>query len=299
MILVILAGGIGSRFGGLKQLSLVDEEGNFILDYSIYDAIKTGFDKVVFIIKEENYQIFRETIGKRVEKHIKTKYVFQNNDNIPSNYIIPPERIKPFGTAHALLCAESEIDDDFLVINADDFYGREAFEDVMKSCGFINKNQSLMVGYKLYETMSESGSVKRGICHAENGILKNIEEHEISVGEGKIKAKSLEKDDHEEIILTGEEIVSMNIMAFDKEFLKYIRVGFEEFLKSNKDNLMSAEYFLPSIVNGLVKVGCLKVKVIETQSKWKGITYKEDLGNINNFIKNQKKLQKYPQKLWF
>ncbi len=299
MELVVLAGGIGSRFGGLKQLSPVDGEGNFILDFSIFDAIKAGFNKVVFVIKEENYKIFKETIGNRIEKYIKTAYVFQNNDNIPESFNVPKERSKPFGTAHALLAAEKDIDENFLVINADDFYGREAFFDGANFLkNKLSENESLMICYKLKETLSDSGNVKRGICSEEKGILQKIEEHEISLIDKNLVARSLEKEPSQWKNIIGNELVSMNMIGFNKDIFKYISKGFEEFLEENKEELSTAEYFLPSMINKLISEKKLFMKVIKTDSKWQGITFKEDLENFKNFIKNEKISQKYPKKLW-
>ncbi len=299
MILVILAGGIGSRFGGLKQLEPVDNEGNFILDYSIFDAVKAGFEKVVFIIKEENYLAFKETIGNRVEKHIKTIYAFQNNENISSQYKVPSNRTKPFGTAHALLCAESVIDDNFLVINADDFYGQGAFQEVSLILNnSMPKNEYVMVGYNLEETLSDSGNVKRGICSIENDYLNKIEEFEIAQKNGDIFAKSLEKEVQKWQKLNHNHVVSMNMMAFDCSFFKFLKDGFVDFLEQNKNDLSSAEYFLPTLVDRLIESDKIKMRVVPATSKWQGITYREDLAKFKKFISLQKKFNVYPKKLW-
>ena len=173
MTLVILAAGMGSRFGGLKQIEPIDEYGHFIIDYSIYDAIREGFTKVVFIIKRENYDIFRETIGKRIEKKIEVEYVFQEIDNLPEGYSVPEGRIKPWGTAHAILCAKDKVDENFAIINADDFYGRDAYHVISKFMKNNNTHNNIlryaMAGYKVKNTLTENGSVKRGVCEEENG----------------------------------------------------------------------------------------------------------------------------------
>ncbi len=299
MELVVLAGGIGSRFGGLKQLSPVDDDGNFILDYSVFDAIKAGFKKVIFVIKEENFEIFKETIGKRVEKFIQTAYVFQNNDNISDKIVLPKDRTKPLGTAHALLAAKEEVDENFLVINADDFYGRESFDEIAQILNNpLKEDECIMVGYNLKDTLSESGNVKRGICKVEDGCLQNIEEHEIFLSDKTLQARSLEKDFDIVKTLTGNEIVSMNMIAFNKDIFAELQKGFEEFLNENKDNLLTAEYFLPSFINDLIRKNKLVMKVIKTKAKWQGITFKEDLNKFKEFIKTEKKQQKYPKNLW-
>jgi len=300
MDLVILAGGMGSRFGGLKQLTPVDEDGNFILDYSIYDAIKAGFNKVVFIIKEENYEAFRETVGKRIEKKVKTEYAFQNNDNIPDSYVVPETRVKPFGTAHALLAAEDKIDDNFLVINADDFYGQQAY----KAAGeLLSKkmigNEYFMLGYNLRETLSDKGKVKRGLCQEKGGYLSKITESEVGFDEqNNIVARPLERKDLAWATLSGDETTSTNIFGFSKDFFSYLNEGFAQFLEKNKDDLSSVEYLLPALVDQLIDQQRISVKMIKTDAKWQGITYKDDLEMFENFIKSQKQMKLYPNKLW-
>ena len=185
MTLVILAAGMGSRFGGLKQVEKIDDEGNFIIDYSVYDAVRAGFDKIVFIINEENYELFKSTIGSRVSKIVKVEYAFQNNDNIEKYINIPKSRKKPFGTAHAIYCAKEYIDGNFGVISADDFYGKDAFVKLYES---LNNNIISLIGYKLKNTMSVNGSVKRGVINSENGNLKSITESKLEYVDGKIMA---------------------------------------------------------------------------------------------------------------
>ncbi|MCI8555609.1 MAG: NTP transferase domain-containing protein [Clostridia bacterium] len=300
MNLVILAGGMGSRFGGLKQLTPVDEDGNFILDYSIYDAIKAGFDKVVFIIKEENYEAFRETVGKRIEKKVKTEYAFQKNDNIPDSYVVPETRVKPFGTAHALLAAEDKIDDNFLVINADDFYGQQAYKAAAELLSKKMKgNEYFMLGYNLRETLSDKGKVKRGLCQEKDGFLSKITESEVGYDEqNNIVARPLERKDLAWATLSGDETTSTNIFGFSKDFFSYLNEGFAQFLEKNKDDLSSVEYLLPALVDQLIDQQRISVKMIKTDAKWQGITYKDDLEMFENFIKTQKQMKVYPNKLW-
>ena len=277
--LLILAAGMGSRFGGLKQAEKFGPSGEYILDYSIYDAIKCGFNKVVFIIKEENYDLFRETVGKRIEGKIKVEYVFQKLDNIPHGYNIPIERIKPLGTAHAVLCAKDVINEPFLMINSDDFYGYDAFKVASE---FIDNNLNSIgiVGYNVENTLTENGSVKRGVLKENNGKLVEIIESSIEKKNGKIYAKPLSNNDAKEI--SNNTRVSMNMIAFKPDFFKYIEDNFEDFLK--KSNLEKDEYLIPDVVMKAIKDNYCDVKVIDTNSIWVGVTYKEDKDSVTNYI---------------
>jgi len=299
MELVIMAGGLGSRFGGLKQIEPIDDYGNFIIDYSIFDAIRCGFDKVIFIIKRENYEAFKSTIGSRIEKHINVVYAFQDNSNIPSEYVIPNTRTKPFGTGHAVLCAKPFINDSFLVINADDFYGYDAFKTAAE---FLKNNNSAntyaLVGYKAANTMSATGSVKRGVCSLQDGFLTSIVESVIERNDdGSLTATAI--DGSNTIAQVDENtIASVNIFAFKKSFLDYLEEYFYKFLESNKNNLETVEYFLPTVVDSLVNKNTVKVEVLKTSSKWFGVTYKEDKPEV---VKNIKLLAQdgvYPINLW-
>ena len=300
MELVIMAAGMGSRFGGLKQIEPVDSNGNFIIDYSIYDAIRCGFEKVVFIIKEENFDLFRSTVGARVEKLIKTEYVFQSNDNIPATYQIPQDRTKPFGTGHAVLCAKPVVTSNFAVINADDFYGYDAFRvvaDFLKNNE--NENQYSIVGYRAINTIGNSGSVKRGICTQENGFLKDITESSISkLEDGSLSAHAIDGSDDTEHSIENNTIVSMNMFGFTKNFVDHLEQYFVDFLEKNKANLSSCEYFLPTVVSNLIKAGKVDVKVLDTQAKWYGITYKEDKQEVLDAIADFVKQGVYPENLW-
>ena len=299
MDLVIMAAGLGSRFGGLKQLEPIDEAHNFIIDYSIFDAIRAGFDHVVFIIKEDFFEDFKKTIGKRIEKHIKVDYVFQNNENIPADYNIPSERTKPFGTGHAILCAKEKISSDFAVINADDFYGLDAF---LVAANFLktneNPNSYALIAYKTGNTLSESGSVKRGLCIHKNGTLENIIESSIEkLNDGSILATPL-AENMTPTIIKDDSLVSMNLFAFPKSFLNYLNDFFLEFLNKNKNDLSSCEFFLPTAVSKLIFLNKAIVNVLPTDSKWFGITYKADLIPFKNAIKNMKSQKIYPNNLW-
>lgn len=300
MELVIMAAGMGSRFGGLKQIEPIDKNGNFIIDYSIYDAIRCGFEKVIFIIKKENYEIFKNTVGKRIEKQIKTEYVFQENDiSNYSNSKLPENRTKPLGTGHAVLAAKPVITSNFAVINADDYYGYDAMQQIAEFLKTnTNKNYYSLVCYKLKNTLSNGDSVKRGICNCEDGVLKSITESLVETENGKLFATPILDKQPIKKEITGDEIVSVNIFGFTYEFLNHLESRFVTFLNENKDNLETCEYFLPTVVSNLILENIASVKVIETSSSWHGITYKEDKQKVENYLKSQVDCGIYPDKLW-
>jgi len=291
--LVVMAAGMGSRFGGLKQTEKFGPNGEFIVDYSIYDAIRCGFNKVVFIIKEENYELFKETVGSRVENHIKVEYVFQNLDNVPSKYNIPSERIKPLGTAHAVLCTKGIVNEDFVVINADDFYGYDAFK-VASSYMDSNKNDIAIIGYKVKNTLTENGSVKRGVLKLKDGKLNSIIESKIEVIDNKIICEPLSGEDSFEA--DDNTLVSMNMIVFPKDFINYIESDFINFL--NNADLLKDEFFIPSVVTKAINNNDYNVIIKETNSKWVGVTYKEDTPNVKNYIKEQIQNKVYKEDLW-
>lgn len=294
--LLILAAGMGSRFGGLKQIAPMGPNDEFIIDYSVYDAIKAGFNKVVFLIKEENYEIFKETIGSRVEPYIKVEYCFQKNDNIPSGYEIPESRVKPLGTAHAMLCCKDKIHEPFMIINADDFYGRDAF---IKGAEFLKNaknNEYGIITYLLKNTITESGSVKRGVCEASGDKLIKITESKVEKVNGNIVVSPLNGD--ESFIAPEDEIVSMNMLLFTPTILQYIEDKFPEFLENNKDNIDTCEYLIPYVLLDAIDEGFATTKVIPTTATWYGVTYKEDTDNVRSSLKELIQKGEYPNNLW-
>ena len=295
MQLLIMAAGMGSRFGGLKQVEPMGPNGEFIIDYSIYDAIKAGFSKVVFIIKEENYNIFKETIGKRVEPHIKTEYVFQKMEDIPSFVNIPKGRIKPWGTAQAIYAARNNITEDFLVINADDFYGYDAFKVVSEFLSKSSDNKYGTVGYKAKNTMTENGSVKRGVIKSENGNLKSIIESKLEYIDGEILASPL--DGSASFIVQPDDLVSMNMLTFDLSIFDFIKERMDVFFKENEGDLENCEFLIPTELNYAIKQG-KEIKVLDTNATWYGVTYKEDTDDVKGAIKRLTLDNTYPNNLW-
>lgn len=295
MTLVIMAAGMGSRFGGLKQIEPVGPSGEFIIDYSVYDALQAGFEEVVFIIKKENYEIFKETIGKRVEDKIKVTYVFQNILDTP--IAIDFQREKPWGTGQAILATKDVVKDNFMVINADDFYGRDAF---LKISEYLkNADKSLpnfsMVGYQVGNTLGEAGSVKRGICEAKDGYLTNLIESSVEKVDDKIIAKPL--DGRPSIEVTKEDLVSMNAFGFTPAIFNYLETSWLKFFQESK-NLEKEEFLIPSILEKMIKEQECSIKVLETSSIWYGITYPEDKERVMKAIKDLVDKKEYNEKLW-
>ena len=295
--LLIMAAGMGSRFGGLKQIEPLGPSGEFIIDYSIYDAKRVGFTKVVFIIKEENYEIFKETIGKRVEPYIKTEYVFQDNSNIPKEYLEQIEkREKPLGTAHAILCAKDKIKEPFAVINADDFYGQDAYEQANKYLGNIKSNHYGMVGYHVVNTLSPNGAAKRGICQLTGNKLEHITESSVERVDSKIIATA--EATNEKTVVSEDTIVSMNLLLFTPDVFDILTDRFYEFLEKNKKDLSKIEFQIPSILDYCIKSNKKVIDVIPTAANWYGVTYKEDKESVVAAINQLVKQGSYPQNLW-
>lgn len=297
LTLVLLAAGMGSRFGGLKQVEPIGPNGEFIIDYSIYDAIRAGFTKVVFIIKRENYELFRETVGKRIEGKIPVEYCFQDINDIPDGVIVPSDRTKPWGTGHAVLAARNVVSGNFVMINSDDFYGFDAYKKIKE---FFDNNTDpncyAMVAFRTINTMTENGSVKRGVCESINGNLTNIIESSIELVDNKIIASPL--DGRESFEVDKNALVSMNFFGFSDEMFKTLSTGLEKFFQDNKDDLSKCEYLIPDVVFSEIKENNKTVKVLESVDKWLGVTYKEDkqfvVDNINKLIEKGE----YPYDLW-
>ena len=301
-VLVIMAAGRGSRYGGLKQIDPVDSEGHIIMDFSMYDARRAGFEEVIFIIKRENEADFREAVGSRVEKYMKVSYAFQEIGNIPAGYEVPEGRKKPWGTAHAVLSCIDQVDGPFAVINADDYYGREAFQliyDYLSAHEDDEKYRYTMVGYLLGNTVTDNGHVSRGICETNmNGELVSVEERtRIEKRDGGI---AFTEDDGETWTeVSGDAIVSMNMWGFTKSILDEIRDGFPAFLdKGLKSNPMKCEYYLPAVVSRLLEEGKATAAVLKSADKWYGITYKEDKPVVVAALQKMKDEGIYPEHLW-
>ena len=297
--LVILAAGMGSRFGGLKQIEPMGPSDEFIIDYSVYDAIKAGFNKIVFIIKRENYELFKETIGKRVEPHIKVEYAFQELNKLPKGWDNPSGRMKPLGTAHAVLCAKDYVNESFAMINSDDFYGRDAFIKAYEYLSNTDNDSSKygMIGYMVANTLTENGSVKRGVCEVDsNNYLKSITESKIEKIGNEIVASPLDGSDS--FTVNSDDTVSMNFLLFTPSIFGYIEEGFSKFFIDNKEDLLTSEYLIPDVVSNLIKDGKASMKVIRTTASWHGVTYREDTPDVKNSIKKLVDEGEYKENLW-
>lgn len=292
MDLVIMAAGMGSRFGGSKQAQIIGHNGEFIIDYSIYDAIKAGFKRVIFIIRKENFNEFEESIGKRIKKYIEVLYVFQDMSNLPIK-LENKNRIKPWGTGHALLSIKDVVKDKFVIINADDFYGRDAF---IKIFDYLKGNENYaLVGYKLINTLSKNGSVSRGICSYKDGYLDKLNER-LGVQIRNNQISYLENDEIK--IIDKNSNVSVNFFGLDSRIFKYAEQYFIQFLTNPNTDLLKSEFYLPTIVQNMIDENIVKMKVIETNDIFCGITYKEDLIELKEHIDNLIKKGVYPDKLW-
>lgn len=297
MTLVIMAAGMGSRFGGLKQIEPFGNDGEFILDFSIYDAILAGFNKVVFIIKEENYDLFRDTVGKRIEDKIEVKYVFQKNEDIPSEFKLDSKRVKPWGTGHAILACKNVVDEDFIVINADDFYGRDAYFEARKFLDSSHKNNEMaIIGYKVSHTLTSNGSVKRGVCEGKNGKLTKLIESSIIEKDGKIVCTPL--DGSSEFTVDKNTLVSMNMFVFTPLIFDILEKDIVTFFEKNRNNLETCEFLIPDVVYNNIANGNISVNLLSTDSKWYGVTYKEDKEGVLKAIKTMLEDETYPEKLW-
>ena len=274
--LVVMAAGMGSRFGGLKQAEPVGKNGEAIVDYSVYDAVAAGFDKVVFVIKHAIEKDFKELVGKRIEKKVKTLYAFQEMDDLPGDFVCPETREKPWGTGQAILSCRHLVNEPFVVINADDYYGKTAFKVVYEELKKQTGDYS-MVGFQLQNTLTENGYVSRGVCQSENGFLTDVVEIT------KIKDCMYEDEDGKPVKLDPEHLVSMNMWGFTPDIFNYLEKDFIMFLKDNI-NEPKKEFFIPLEVDRLIKSGEKRVKVLSSPDRWYGVTYKEDKQSVVDAI---------------
>lgn len=300
--LVIMAAGIGSRFGGgIKQLEPVGPNGEIIMDYSIYDAMEAGFDKVVFVIRKDLEEDFKEIIGKRIEKVIEVAYAFQEKDDIPEPYkTIYKDRAKPWGTGQAILCCKDIVQEPFLVINADDYYGKEAYKlaygYLTRSFELKDKEQLCMVGFVLENTLSENGSVTRGLCHAsEDNILNDITETYNIV---KMQNGAGIQTETETLELEKNLLVSMNMWGIQPTFFDTLEEGFIEFLEMSQENYQKVEYLLPTIIGSMVRDGLAEVQVLKSSDQWFGVTYKEDKPYVIESIQELLEKGAYPKQIF-
>ncbi len=275
--LVVMAAGMGSRFGGLKQMEPIGPNGEALLDFSVYDAKKAGFTKVVFVIKHAIEKEFKEIVGSRIEKRIKTEYVFQEIDDLPNGLVPPADRTKPWGTAQAILACKDVVKEPFAVVNADDFYGRSAFEKIAEFLKGDSEDYG-MVGFKLINTLTENGHVSRGVCDVENGELKGIVERTKIMD-----CKFTEDDGASWTPLSPDTIVSMNLWGFRTDVFDYLQKDFEKFL-SEKINVPKSECLLPTTVANIIENGAKAVRVLVADERWYGVTYKEDKPTVVNAI---------------
>ena len=298
-ILLIMAAGMGSRYGGLKQMDPVGPDGEVILDYSIFDARRAGFKRVVFLIKHEIEADFRERVGQRIERYMDVRYAFQQLEKIPAPYHVPEGRVKPWGTGHAVLCCKELLDAPFAVINADDYYGPGAFQAAYDALTSLPDERSyMMVGYLLKNTLSDHGHVARGVCDVdEQGMLHGITErtHIIGTCDGPLYTE----DSETYHALSPDSLVSMNMWGFSPSLLEALEKAFPAFLESAMaDNPLKAEYFLPTVVDGMLHRGEVTVKVVPCHDRWHGVTYPEDKPIVKEALARMRNEGLYPAPLW-
>jgi hypothetical protein len=299
--LVVMAAGIGSRYGGLKQIDPIGPNGEIIIDYSIYDALNAGFGKVVFVIKEDVKEAFREKVGKTIEKRCETTYVFQKIENVPEGFEVPPGRRKPWGTGHATLSCRNVVHSPFAMINADDFYGRSSYQTL---CDYLKNARDrdevydyCMIGYVLESTLTEHGHVARGVCTvSQGGYLAEIHERRRIEKFGEI-AKYTE-DGENWIEIPEGSVASMNIWGFTPSLFSELEARFPQFLQKNSDRIQKAEYFLPDVVGDLLKEKRATVKVLATNERWFGVTYQQDKPRVKRAIGDLIRRGVYPENLW-
>lgn len=299
LTLVVMAAGMGSRFGGPKQITPVGPSGEFIIDYSIYDAITAGFNKIVFIIKKEHREVFKETIDKRINKdnNIKIEYVYQELENVPSDVKIPKERVKPWGTDHAILCAKEKINGPFVIINADDFYGRDSYEKAVK---FLqeetDQNTGAVISYPYGITASEFGSVKRAVIELDGDYIKELIESKITTNGHIANCEPL--DGSPSFTISLDHPVSMNLFCFKEKFLDLLEADFNEFIHQDEEKLLKGELVISETAQKYLKSNKLKLKNIVSNGIWTGVTYKEDLPKLKETINKLISDGEYPDNLW-
>lgn len=294
--LVVMAAGMGSRFGGLKQVAPVDGNGNAIIDFSLYDAKRAGFEKVAFIIKHEIEADFRALVSESAAKQFDVSYVFQELDRLPPGFSVPVGRTKPWGTGHAVACCLDVVQGPFAVINADDFYGREAFEVIYEFLsGDRAKSEHAMVGYQLRNTLTENGYVSRGVCDIQGGYLRGVTERtSIKKSDG----GAVYEDGGKTFFLNGFDTVSMNFWGFGSDMLSQLNARFPQFLeKALMEDPLKSEFFLPAAVGDVIDEGLGSVRMINCGAQWHGVTYREDLDSVKTAIAQMKKSGLYPDKL--
>ncbi|MBQ6934780.1 MAG: NTP transferase domain-containing protein [Clostridia bacterium] len=296
--LVVLAAGMGSRFGGLKQISPLGPNGEIIIDYSLHDAYKAGFRDVVFVIKHEIYDTFKEVIGKKTEEYMNVSYAFQEIDMLPEGFTVPEGRVKPWGTAHAVICAAPYIKGNFGIINADDFYGEDCYR---KLYNFLKNNEDgekmnmCMVAYVLKNTLTENGDVSRGVCEVENSKLKKVTERTKIRKAADGNGEYLKEDGVTYEKLSGDTKVSMNVWGLTPNMIDYMKAGFAQFLTNMDKTNLKAEYYLPFAVDNAVQEGKGEVTVLESTDKWYGVTYAEDKQGVMDALKTMFEEGKYPK----
>ncbi len=295
LTLLVLAAGMGSRFGGLKQIEPVGPNGEFIIDYSIYDAIRAGFNKVVFVIKKENYETFKETVGKRIEGKINVQYAFQTMEDIPEGIDIPSDRVKPLGTAHAIYCARNLIHENFAIINADDFYGYDAYKKASEFLQNTNDGEYANIAYEVKNTLTENGEVKRGVLFTTDGYLDRLVESSVKEDNGEVLCKPLSGE--KEFRVPLDQLVSMNLFCFTPILFTYLEDNIKKFFTTTKD-LLKDEWLIPNVAFESALSNNHKIKIEGTKSKYLGMTYKEDLAVLKQGILKEIESGVYKKDLW-
>lgn len=300
--LVILAAGMGSRYGGLKQIDPIDPYGNLIVDFSIYDAVKAGFRKVVFLITREMEDAFRNRIGNRISNRVETEYAYQSPDDLPEGFCVPPGRVKPWGTGHAVLSCRNAVRGPFAVVNADDYYGRRAFEMIYRELSAQRDDEKCrfcMVGYRLENTLTENGSVSRGICRTDGAsMLTGVTERTRVEKRGR-GAAFTEDGGKTWVSADPQSIVSMNLWGFSSGIFRELSRGFRAFLETEAErDPLKSEYFLPGAVDGMLKSGRASVRVLKSEDRWYGMTYREDKQAVADAVAELKRQGVYPERLW-